>query len=429
MGYTKEEFYSSEFDFLRLIAPESLELVRKIFQRHLKGEEVPTYEYSLITKDGTRLEVMNSTKIINYAGEPAILGVITDITERKAAEEKLRESEEMYRSLVKTSPDAVTATDLEGNIIFASPRSVELYGCKNAQELIGKNALGLIHPDDQKRALDNLYKTLNEGMIRNVDYKMFREDGSSYIGEMSAALIKDAHGKPMSFIATTRDITERKTAEEQIKDSLAEKEVLLQEIHHRVINNLQVIRSMIKLQSEFVKDEQQLEAFQEIRNRLKAMSTIHEKLYQSKDLARIDYNEYFKDLVNSLFRVYGVNVSKIKPHVEVQDVSLDLDRGISCGLIITELVANSLKHGFSVDDTGTIKLVLKRGEEQNQIKLIVSDSGSGFPDNIDYNNTDSFGLQLVITQVNQLEGTIELNREVKSGTEFIISFNLEKEEG
>jgi two-component sensor histidine kinase len=159
------------------------------------------------------------------------------------------------------------------------------------------------------------------------------------------------------------------------------------------------------------------------------MSTIHEKLYQSKDLARIDYNEYFKDLVNSLFRVYGVNVSKIKPHVEVHDVSLDLDRGISCGLIITELVANSLKHGFSVDDTGTIKLVLKRGEEQNQIKLIVSDSGSGFPDNIDYNNTDSFGLQLVITQVNQLEGTIELNREVKSGTEFIISFNLEKEEG
>lgn len=215
-----------------------------------------------------------------------------------------------------------------------------------------------------------------------------------------------------------RNIAKRKQAEEQIKASLKEKEVLLKEIHHRIKNNLQVISSLLNLQSGYIIDKDAIEMFKESQNRVKSMALIHEKLYQSKDLARIDFAEYIRNLTNYLFRSYGVTSNRIKLKKNVDDVFLGLDTAIPCGLIINELVSNSLKHAFPDGKEGEIHICLFL--DNDKFTLIVRDNGVGFPKDLDFRNTESLGLQLVITLVEQLEGTIDLKR--SGGTEFKIIF-------
>jgi two-component sensor histidine kinase len=223
----------------------------------------------------------------------------------------------------------------------------------------------------------------------------------------------------------------RRQAEEQTKASLAEKEVLLKEIHHRVKNNLQVISSLLNLQSSYITDEQSSQMFRESQNRVRSMALIHEKLYQSSDLARIDFAGYVRELSDYLFRMYGAKSHNIKLEVNVDDVPLDIDTAIPCGLIINELISNSLKYGFPAETEkrkpeGEIRVGLCAGNDDKLI-LTVSDNGTGFPENLDFQNTDSLGLQLVNTLTGQLEGDIQLDR--KAGTTFNITFAGPKSKG
>lgn len=211
----------------------------------------------------------------------------------------------------------------------------------------------------------------------------------------------------------------RRRAEEQIKASLQEKEVLLKEIHHRVKNNLQIVSSLLNLQADYLKDKQALEIFKNSQNRIESMALIHEKLYQSQDLARINFAEYVQDLVASFFYAYEINSDAITLKINVEDVFLGIDAAIPCGLIITELVLNSLKHAFPVGNLGEICIDF-RSLTDNKFALIVSDNGIGFPKKLDFQNTESLGLQLVNALVNQLSGTIVLNS--NSGVEFKITF-------
>jgi two-component sensor histidine kinase len=225
-------------------------------------------------------------------------------------------------------------------------------------------------------------------------------------------------------VAIVHDITERKRAEEQLKTSLKEKEVLLKEIHHRVKNNLQIISSLLKLQSEYIQDEQMLRMFRESQNRVKSMALIHEKLYQSKDLVKLDLVEYIRNLAAYLFRSYGVDSYAISLQIEVDNVSLGIDTAIPCGLIINELVSNSLKHAFPASREGEIRIAFRSGRD-NQFTLIVSDNGAGLPRDLDFLKTESLGLQLVNMLVHQLEGAIELDR--SGGTAFKITFEKPEE--
>ena len=218
--------------------------------------------------------------------------------------------------------------------------------------------------------------------------------------------------------ALKAEITERKRAEGQIRASLREKEVLLQEIHHRVKNNLQVISSLLYLQAKNIQYEEAPLMFQDSQSRVRAMALVHEKLYQSQDQARVDFAEYLRSLANHLFRSYGVNTNVISLKVSVDDVFLGVDIAIPCGLILNELVSNSLKHAFPDGRAGEICIELRVAD--GQLTLMVSDNGVGFSDDLDFRDTGSLGLQLVNTLVNQLEGTIELER--SSGTAFKITF-------
>ena len=209
-------------------------------------------------------------------------------------------------------------------------------------------------------------------------------------------------------------------AEEQIKASLREKEVLLQEVHHRVKNNMMIITSLLSLQSKQIEDEHYREMFSISINRIKSMSLIHEKLYRSGDLAKVDFNDYLKDMIKTMFESYGLSSRKVALKTDIEGVTFGIDTAIPCGLIINELISNSLKHSFPEDMEGEIKVALRRNDK-TEVKLTVSDNGVGMPEDMDFRNTTSLGLTLVIALVKQLKGEIELVRE--KGTEFVITFN------
>ena len=214
------------------------------------------------------------------------------------------------------------------------------------------------------------------------------------------------------------EIAERILAEEQLKASLSEKEVLLKEIHHRVKNNLQVISSLLNVQSKYVHDQETLRMLQDSRHRVRSMALVHERLYQAEDLARIDFAKYIRSLASYLIRSYGAG-NLIKLAVDLGNVSLSVDTAIPCGLILNELISNSFKHAFPDQRPGQINVSFR--ERDGNLVLTVRDNGIGMPAGLDFRNTESLGLQLVNTLVHQLEGSIEL--ESSDGTAFKITFS------
>ncbi len=206
-----------------------------------------------------------------------------------------------------------------------------------------------------------------------------------------------------------------------LQDSLEEKEVLLREIHHRVKNNMQIITSLLNLQSAYISDKKTVEMFKESQNRIRTMALIHEKLYKSKDLAKIDLKEYLRSLTTDLIQSYGEKVGRITFKVDAEDISLGIDTAIPCGLIINELISNALKYAFPDNRKGEIRVAFHRNK--GKVELIVADNGVGLPENINLESAESLGLRLVSILVrDQLHGTVHLERD--GGTEFRIVFKI-----
>jgi PAS domain S-box-containing protein len=358
--------------------------------------------------------------------------VQVELGERQRAEAALRESEERYRLHFENVSDVVYSIDREFRLLSVSP-SVARHLGYTPQELVGRpiQELGLVAPDCLEAAFRDTLRVLEGEHVESAVYTFVARDGRRLIGEVSGApLLRD--GQVIASVSVARDITQRVRAEEQIKASLHEKEVLLKEIHHRVKNNLQVISSLLSLQSYGIQDASALEMFRESQNRVRSMALIHERLYRSDDLARIDFAEYVRNLATFLVGSYRASARPITLTVAAQGVYLEIDSAVPCGLIINELVSNALKHAFPPNgdrshDEGRpsrqdseIRVELHYDGDQ-QLTLVVADNGVGFPEALDFRNTASLGLQLVNTLVNQLNGRLELDR--TGGTRFKITFD------
>jgi len=281
-------------------------------------------------------------------------------------------------------------------------------------EVEGRSFLDFVHPDDRAPLVERYMKNLDgERFPRSYDYRIFHKSGEERFVMVKGTAI-ELKGKP-AMLYFISDITERKRAEELLKTGLAEKEILLKEIHHRVKNNMQVISSLLSLQVDTLDDPAVRDALRASQNRVKSMALIHEHLYQSKNLSKIDFSEYTVSLVRTIMNMYPAG--RVKTEVSVHDIHLDIDRAIPCGLIINELVTNCVKHAFPEGRGGRIE-VLMHGTEEGRYELVVADDGvGGFEDE---RSTSSLGMRLIKSLVTQLKGRIWIDS--TAGTRIRILF-------
>jgi hypothetical protein len=356
-----------------------------------------------------------------WEGEAVHLVSLRDITHRKQSEKALQESEQKFRSVIEQSHDGIVLTDEQGLIIEWNRAIEEITGLK-ASEVVGRPIwetqiqLGLEiekSPEQYRQLKTMTLEALALGQAPWLGRLSEREyrypDGARRTIQGLVFPIKTDKGYMLGSI--WRDVTARKLVEERLKAALAEKEVLVQEIHHRVKNNLTIVSSLLELKADLVKDEAARQVLLESQNRVMTMARIHEHLYHTEDLAGVGMAEYVQSLVDHLQASYGAYAITLT--VEVADITLDVDKAIPCGLIINELVSNALKYAFPADKVsanrrGEIRVELhpEPGDEE-RLALVVGDDGVGLPADFDWRKLSSLGLKLVQTLVQQFGGSIE----------------------
>ncbi|MEI6044101.1 MAG: histidine kinase dimerization/phosphoacceptor domain -containing protein [Chloroflexota bacterium] len=337
----------------------------------------------------------------------------------------LKGAEHPYRLFVEEMNQGAVTLTTEGTILYCNHRFADMLGI-SLEYIIGNSFFPFVKPDDLP-----LLKTVLEQSSQEcckVELSLQTRNGSLRSCELALNPILIEHLKMICLVAT--DLTSYKQVEEQLKASLYEKEALLKEVHHRVKNNLQIISSLLKLQSHSVQEPKTLALFRESQNRVKSMALIHEKLYQTKNLSRIDFAEYIQSLVTHLFRTYRVGLNNVNLTVKAIDVWLSMDQAIPCGLLVNELISNSLKYAFPTIEPplekGEIKIVLEVVvKEQNWFSLLVEDNGIGLPLEVDPYHSNSFGMVLVRTLVEQLDGQMEFSNNTPQGVSFKFSFKLQ----
>jgi len=380
-------------------------------------------------RDGVGFAVELTSAEIEVRNEHRSVLVVRDASERSHAEAERSRAEARYRSLVEQIPAVTFMGSLNDDLIdfYVSPQIETLLGFSQ-EEWLSDPFLWYDHlyPDDRKLCNDEFARGCMTGGPFRAEFRALTRQGKVVWLRGEAQVVKDEDGRPLFIQGLAYDITESKLAEEairasaqQLEASLREKEVLLREIHHRVKNNLQVISSLLRLQSAHIQGRSMLEIFSESRNRVLSMALVHEKLYQSSDLGEVDFSEYPYSLAALLIRSYGSRAAQVTLTTRLDKISLTVDVAVPLGLIINELVSNSLKHAFP-QGRGEIRIEVHRVGE-GPVELTVADDGAGFPRDLDFRNTDTLGMQLVRTLSQQIGGSIELHS--AGGTEFRISFS------
>ena len=414
-GYEREEMLGRPA-YQLLLPREQWPALSGYNERRAQGH-ADVYETELLRKNGQRFwALIHANPLRNAQGKVVgTIGAQIDITERKWAEKALRESEERFRQLIEQAVDAVMVHDERGQMLMANQRFCQNLGYTRPEALALHVADFELNFDAE--SVEKKWSQLQNGVSMSVNGLHRRKDGTSFPVEVHVGAVQ-FDGKRV-MLAIARDVTRRRQHEAAMSASLREKEVMLKEIHHRVKNNLQIICSLLNMQADSVEDEPTRAAFGETRNRVRSMALIHEQLYQTPDLAHIDLGDYLETLVASIQRSAGAHGKNVAFDFSCETVALDIDRAVPCGLIVNELVTNAIKYAFPGGRRGTIELQL-RAPNQNLI-LSVRDNGIGMKPDLNWEQSDSIGLQLVSALTQQLEGEMGLETG-NGGTVWTIRF-------
>ncbi len=413
-GYSADEVQGTSF--LSYIHPDEIERVTARFRMRVAGREVTNqYESAMLHKDGFRVDVEVTGVMVTYMNRPAVLVILRDIRERKRAESALRRSEEEYRILINSLDEAIHVIDENFTITLMNNRFLEWNRSLGlATDIIGKPLFEVFDFLDES-ILDEYRQ------VRDTGRKLVTRETNTLNGEV---IYTETHKIPIilndrvsQIVTVISNVTDYVKKEKKITDSLREKEILLKEIHHRVKNNMQVVSSLLNLQSRHITSEEDLGLFRESQNRVYSIALVHEKLYQSENLAEIDFLDYLKSLVRELSHIY-LKEKMVDTKIVVDGVFLTIDKAIPCALIVNELVSNAMKHAFSRDEKGTITILIRR--DSDNYGLEVCDTGSILDSKIEIENAGTLGLQLVNALIRQLNGTLTLER--REGTCFRITF-------
>jgi PAS domain S-box-containing protein len=372
-----------------------------------------------LKKNGTEFPIEIGLNPIETDEGPMVLSAIVDISSRKRLEER-------FRQVVESAPNAMVMINSTGSIEMVNAQAERVFGHAR-DEMLGQS-IEMLVPERFRRSHPGLRNSFFGGPISRPmgagrDLYGLKKDGSEFPIEIGLNPIQTEEG--MMVLSAIVDISDRKHKEQSIHAALKEKDVLLGEIHHRVKNNLQVVHSLLGLQSTNLGDETAIGMMRESQNRIRSMALIHQTLYESKDFARVDFRNFLDSLVPTLISSYGVATDRVALLINARDVLLPINAAIPCGLLVNELISNALKHAFPDDRRGEITIALLMDNPQYAV-LTVSDNGVGIPETFNLEQTPTLGLQLVTMLSDQLGGAIEINR--ANPTRFALRFPIEKEE-
>ena len=328
----------------------------------------------------------------------------------------------LLQGILELANDAIVSVDENQHIVLFNRGAEQIFGY-TAEEALGE-PLDVLIPapsrSEHQTSVQDFARSSGQSRLmgRRSEIRGLRKGGAEFPAEASISRTKV--GDKTFFTAILRDISKRKETEEQLQASLEEKEVLLKEVHHRVKNNLQIISSLLNLQSRHTEDPKALEVIKESQNRVKSIALVHESLYRSSDLSRVDFGPYISEIASNLFRSYG-NSRSVDLVVETNGILLGIDTAIPCGLMVNELLSNSMKHGLPRTAKGKIQVELSSIDQNNQLQLSVRDNGPGLPSNSNLLETKTLGLRLVMNLANQLGGNVEVHND--DGAVFTITFN------
>ena len=416
LGYTREEVVGRWFG--NFLSPECVEHFKYNFPRFKEAGEVSNVEFEMVKSDGVNIRVSFDGKI-GYDSKGKFKQthcIFKDITAQKNAETAMKESERYYKTIFENTGTATIIVEEDSTISLVNTQFECLYGM-NWDSIPGKFKWTDMVSTEHLTKMQEYHKLRRvdpDAVPRNYEFDFVDSAGNIKNIFVTVAIIP---GTTKSLVSL-QDITHSKDIENKLKTSINEKDTLLREIHHRVKNNLQIISSLLNLQSRYITDSETLDVFTESQNRVRSMAIVHEKLYKSDNISKIDFRDYINDLAANLFYNYNVAPEKISLNTNIENIFFDVDTCIPCGLIVNELLTNCVKHAFPDNKMGHINIDMQYNE--GIYTLNVSDDGVGFPESMDYKNTDTLGMQLVINLVNQLGGSMEIINE--AGTTFKIVF-------
>ncbi len=455
-GYALEEIVGRPFT--NFLSPEERQDIKSVYDSRMSGQDVPSkYELHLRRKSGDLLFVEVNTSLISYQNRPAALIIVRDFTRRRRTE-KLKDSifriseaaisseslDDLFRSIHRVIADLMPARNFYIALydpvdnILSFPYFVDEYDSTPAPKHPGRGLTEyVLRTGKPLLASPEVFSELERrGEIESIGAPSIDWLGVPLRIDNSAigVLVVQTYTEGVRYGEEEKEILKfvsdqvamavhRKKVDAQVKASLEEKDVLLKEVHHRVKNNMQVISSLLNLQSRHLHDPKVAEAFRDSQRRIRSMALIHERLYQSSDLSRIEFSQYLRNLATHLFHSYQVDANRVRLRIDAEPVYLNINTAIPCGLIVNELVSNSLKHAFPEGRGGEVAVELRRVPEDGYL-LRVRDDGVGFPEGLDIRRTETLGMQVVTTLVSQIDGRLEFEKaEGSGGTSFILQFN------
>ncbi|MGQ9579296.1 MAG: sensor histidine kinase [Candidatus Aminicenantales bacterium] len=420
LGYTSPEELINSPEPVALtsyVQPEKREEYKKIMNEQ---GQVKEFVFQARRRDGqTRWVLENARAVKDREGKILYFeGHIQDVTPFFEASQRLAETKARLETLINAIPDIIFFKNRERKYVIVNKAFEQTFRLSQ-EKILGKDDSQILPADLAAQCMESDAAVFNLRQLFVAEEILEGKDGQKVVLETIKAPLFEADGSLTGLVGISRDITQRKKSEEELRQLLQEKDVLLREINHRVKNNMQVISSLLSLQAQKLADDQAARALKECQERIRSMALVHDMLYQQRAFHRIEFSSYLRLLSSHLFHAYKADSSLLQLRVEAEEIYFSLNTAIPCGLIVNELITNSLQHAFLPGQRGEIIVRLERAEDKRFI-LSVKDNGRGLSTDFDINHPESLGLEIVKILVKQLGGSLRVT--TAPGTEFQIIF-------